>query len=91
MTNFEIFRQNSDMCCELIKPEIQISEDGNISSKLEYNYIETISMLSYHNRIFYEKNLLIKGNLILENNTLYLVYFDPKIYYENVPIKVIKI
>jgi hypothetical protein len=88
MTNNEIMRHNNDMCCELIQPEIQITEDGNLSCKLDYNYIETISMLSYHNRIFYEKNLIIKGSLILEDDNLYHVFFDPKIYYDNVAVKV---
>lgn len=89
MTSYEIYKQNSDMLSELIKPEIDVEVDGSVLCKLEYNYIETLSMLSYNNRIFYEKNLIIKGNLIIEGNNFYLVYFDPKIYYENVTIKVI--
>ena len=88
MTNYEIYKQNNEMLCELIQPIIDVEENGSTACKLEYKYIETISMLSYNNRIFYEKNLTIKGNLITEGPNIYIVYFDPRIYYENVPVKV---
>ena len=90
MTNLNILQQNVDLSCELVKPKFTYDTEGNVSCKLDYNYIEKISMLSYNNRLFYEKTLIVNGSIIYEqeNNQHYLVYFDPMIYYENVPIKV---
>jgi hypothetical protein len=40
--------------------------------------------------MFYDRNLLIKGSVIVdkETNQFYHIYFDPMIYYENVVVKV---
>jgi hypothetical protein len=51
---------------------------------------EAISMLSYNNRMFYEKNITINGNIIAdrERNEFFIVFFNPMTYYENNPVKV---
>jgi hypothetical protein len=89
MTNFDILQQNKDISSELIKMDLKYDQSGAVEMKLDYDYIETISMLSYNNRIFYEKNLIIKGSVIYEQSTSqhYIAYFDPMIYYENTQVK----
>jgi hypothetical protein len=93
MTNFEIYNTNKDKSSELIKCGITIEDTEEckqpINLKIDYNYIEIISMLSYENRIFYEKNISLKGTIITDKDTncFYNVYFEPLIYYENVSIK----
>lgn len=90
MTNSEILLQNKDMSSEILRPVVIYDSDGNVNFKINYNYVETVSMLSYHNRCFYEKNLIVHGSIILDKDTSqhYVIYFDPMIYYENIPVKV---
>src|SRR6185437_11091069 len=90
MTNSQIKHLNNEMCTDLIKPNFNYDEEGNISCDINYNFIEPISMLSYHNRCFYEKNLIVKDSVIYDKGNLqhYLVYFDPMIYYENTSLMV---
>lgn len=89
MTNFDILQQNKDISSELIKIDLKCQESGEVEMKLDYDCVETISMLSYNNRMFYEKNLVIKGSVIYEHSTSqhYITYFDPMIYYENTGVK----
>ena len=90
MTNHEILLQNKQMYSEMIRPDFSYDNDGYIIFKINYEYVETTSMLSYNNTNFYEKNIIILGSLILNKDSYdhYLVYFDPLIYYENAPLKV---
>jgi hypothetical protein len=55
------------------------------------NKEEIVSMLSYNNRVFYEKDIIIQGSIIYdkEKNEHYYVFFCPNTYYENTPVKVI--
>lgn len=93
MTNLEIHNKNKLLNQEMIQANIDVDHNGSVNLLLQYNYIENVSMLSYNNRCFYEKNLIIKGPLIIEtnknpnHNQFYVVYFDPLIYYENIQIK----
>jgi hypothetical protein len=90
MTNYELLVYNKQLLGEILKPEIKIDSTGNITFKVDYDYVETISMLSYNNRMFYEKNIIIKGSLILDKDTneYYILYLDPMIFYESSTIKV---
>lgn len=89
MSSYDILSQNKDRCLELIKPVILYEPE--VSLTIDYNFIETLSMLSYENRIFYEKNIIINGSIIMDRQTssYYRIYFDPMIYYENTIVKVI--
>jgi hypothetical protein len=51
----------------------------------------SISMLSYNNRMFYERNIIISGSVIMdrEKNEFFVVFFNPMTYYENTQVKVI--
>ncbi len=93
MTNYEILNQNREMSHEMIRPEITYDTNGNVNFKVIYDYVETVSMLSYNNRMFYEKNLILQGGIIYDkdNSQHYVVYFDSMIFYENVPVKVLDI
>jgi len=90
MTNHELLVYNKELLGEIIKPEIKIESTGKISFKVNYDYVETISMLSYTNRMFYEKNIIIKGSLILDRDTseYYILYLDPMVFYESSTLKV---
>jgi hypothetical protein len=90
MTNYDILLYNKQLLGEILKPEIQIDTQGVVTFKVNYDYVETISMLSYHNRMFYEKNLVIKGSLIQDKDTndYLILYLDPHTFYENSPVKV---
>ncbi len=90
MTNYQILIENRDKCKDIIQPEITYDNDGNLNFKIDYNFVETTSMLSFNNRMFYEKNLLIKGSVIYDIDTSehYMIYFDPMIFYENSQVKV---
>jgi len=92
MTNYDILMYNKQLLGEILKPEINVEVEGTISFKVNYDYVETISMLSYDNRKFYEKNLIIKGKLIYDKDTneYFILYVDPMIFYENSPVKVTK-
>jgi len=59
ISNKDILEANKEKLSELIQVKVDIDENGDSQSKIEYNYIETISMLSYLNR-----NIC---NLILKN------------------------
>jgi hypothetical protein len=50
----------------------------------------SISMLSYNNRMFYERNISISGSVIAdrEKNEFFIVFFNPMTYYENMQVKV---
>jgi hypothetical protein len=50
----------------------------------------SISMLSFNNRMFYERNIFITGSIIVdrEKNEFFIVFFNPMTYYENTPVKV---
>jgi hypothetical protein len=93
MTNIEIMNQNRELSSDLITPLIDYNLDGTVQVSFKYNYIEIISMLSYTNRCFYEKNLHFQGGIIWDKDSeqYYLVYFDPMIYYENTNVKVNKL
>ncbi len=93
MTNYEILMYNKQLLGEILKPEIKIDMEGTITYKVNYDYVETISMLSYDNRKFYEKNLIIQGKLIYDKDTneYFILYLDPMILYENSPVKVVEL
>lgn len=73
MSNKDILEANKEKLSELIQVKVDIDENGDSSTRLEYNHIETISMLSYLNRnicklILNRNNLkffsiFLKGNL----------------------------
>lgn len=90
MTNYDIYVYNKQMLGEILKPEIQVDTQGVVEFKVNYQYVETVSMLSYNNRMFYEKNLIVKGSLILDKDTneYFIFYLDPSAFYENYPVKV---
>ena len=94
MTNFDILNHNSNLTSEMVVPNITLDKSGNVNFQVECNFIETVSMVSYTNKIFYEKNIIILGNVISENDkenhivNHYICYFDPMVYYENTPLKV---
>jgi hypothetical protein len=90
LTNYDILMYNKQLLGEILKPEINVDVEGTISYKVNYDYVETISMLSYDNRKFYEKNLIIKGKLIYDKDTneYFILYVDPMIFYENSAVKV---
>jgi hypothetical protein len=50
ISNKDILEANKEKLSELIQVKVDIDENGDSQSKIEYNYIETISMLSYLNR-----------------------------------------
>lgn len=50
MSTKEILDTNKEKLSELIQAKIETDENGDSVTKLEYNYIETISMLSFLNR-----------------------------------------
>ena len=103
MTNYEILVQNNEKLSYLLAPKISYNSqtydiEEIINFKIEYNYIDLVSMLSYDNKLFCKKIYIILDDLGLEidgqiifdrsNKNLYLIYFDPNIYYENVNLKV---
>jgi hypothetical protein len=90
MTNYDILIYNKHQLGEILKPELKVETDGKIEYKVKYDYVETVSMLSYNNRMFYEKNLNINGSLIfdMETGAFYVLLFDPMIFYESSQIKV---
>ena len=90
LTNYDILMYNKQLLGEILKPEMNVNVEGTITYKVNYDYVETISMLSYDNRKFYEKNLIIKGKLIYDKDTneYFILYVDPMIFYENSAVKV---
>jgi hypothetical protein len=50
MSNQEIIEINKEKLSELIQVKVDVDENGDAFTKLDYNYIETISMLSFNNR-----------------------------------------
>lgn len=50
MSNKEIIEANKEKLSDLIQVKVDIDENGDSQTRFEYNYIETISMLSYLNR-----------------------------------------
>lgn len=59
MTNYDILAFNKEMSADLVTSKIGLhchEEDEfgelNVKVDIEYNYIETVSMLSYNNRVF---------------------------------------
>lgn len=50
MTNKNIMEANREKLSELIQIKVDIDENADSQTNFDYNYIETISMLSYLNR-----------------------------------------
>jgi len=60
MSNQEIIDANKEKLSELVQVKIDVDENGDVYTKFDYNYIETISMLSYNNRNLCNKFINIK-------------------------------
>ncbi len=60
-------------------------------TNLDLKESDNVSMLSYNNRIFYEKDIIVQGSVFLdrEKNEFYIVKFDPLVYFQNTQVKVI--
>lgn len=92
----EIIESNKKKSSKLISVTTSTSLDGDdfsLDVNLHYNYIETESMLSYTNTIFYTKNMKISGGIIEEKcddgkYILYDIYFDPMIYFDKSSSKI---
>jgi hypothetical protein len=100
ISSYEIYLKNKSLCQQAITVSIndnlcyKTQNDFNCSLNIKYNFIETESMMSFTNTIFYTRNIQIVGDVIIEKNTqmkpiytLYNIYFDPMIYYDNAPSK----
>lgn len=56
MTSHEIYEANKDKLSDLIQAKINVDSNGDVITKFEYDYIETVSMLSFNNRNICMKN-----------------------------------
>jgi len=90
MSNNEIIEENRAKLSDLITAKFDVDTAGDVSTKFDYNHIETVSMISFINRDIYDKILTIKSNIIFDNerNLFFCVKFDPLIFYENSNLKV---
>jgi len=53
MSNYDIYRQNQEKYSDLIKTKIEFNPDNyEVKLKIDYNFIETKSMLEYENKMF---------------------------------------
>lgn len=91
ITSYSLHQHNIDISYDLMNIDLNPDDEGNTEVKFVYNQIEKISMLSYNNREIYEKNLIFNGHNLYESKfkSHYILTFDPMIYYENTPAKVI--
>lgn len=64
MTSHEIYEANKDKLSDLIQAKIDVDSNGDVVTKFDYNYIETVSMLSFNNR-----------NICITNKIKLLIYF----------------
>lgn len=98
ISSFDIIKHNKGLTDKMIDvkilPNPNQNSDDLLTVNLTYNYIATVSMLTLTNRTFYMKKISVRGGVIEEksedkkiSNTLYDVYFDPMIYYDNCPEK----
>ena len=100
VSSYDIIKQNKEKTNKMISVKIDdyiITDektekpiDYKFKINLKYNYVDTTSMLTYTNTIFYNKDIKINGSIVEEKNenspncfTLYKIYFDPLIYYDN--------
>ena len=56
MSHKEILDANKENLSDLIQAKMDIDMNGDVITKFDYNYIETISMLSYLNRNICKKS-----------------------------------
>ena len=96
VSSFEILQKNKTLSKKAITVSISESpvykneNDFNYGININYNFIETESMIAFTNTIFYTKNIQVLGDIIKEtqiNDILYYIYFDPMIYYDNASSK----
>ena len=100
ISSYEILNENKKKTDKMISVKIDdylITDDKTekpidfkFKINVKYNFVDTISMLTYTNTIFYNKDIKINGSIVEEKNEkspncyiLYKIYFDPLIYYDN--------
>ena len=99
ISSHQIISDNREKNKKLIDVNITTTQEGNeedfdVDVNIKYNYIETESMLSFNNTMFYTKNIKINGGIIEEKSEednkyiLYDIYFDPLIFYDNAASKI---
>lgn len=50
MSNNEIIEENRAKLSDLITAKLDVDTLGEVSTKFDYNHVETVSMISYINR-----------------------------------------
>ena len=60
MSNQEIIEENRAKLSDLVSARFDVDNAGDVSTKFDYNHIETVSMISYLNRDICKKIIFIK-------------------------------